>query len=98
MLYGTTQDAPVFGLRRQINWLFENAFGRTQAGLNAWTPAVDIHETDQELTFAVELPGVELEDVEVTAADGILTIRGERNETLTNGQEGQYYLVERNYG
>jgi HSP20 family protein len=98
MLYATTHDAPVFGLRRQINWLFENAFGRSQAGLNAWTPAVDIHETDQDLTFAVELPGIELEDIEVTAADGILTIRGKRNEELTNGQDGQYYLVERNYG
>jgi HSP20 family protein len=98
MLYATTHDAPVFGLRRQINWLFENAFGRSQAGLNTWTPAVNIHESDQELTFAVELPGIELKDVEVTATDGILTIRGERSEEPTNGQDGQYYLVERNYG
>jgi HSP20 family protein len=98
MLYATNQDVPVFGLRRQINWLFENAFGRMQAGLNVWTPAVDVHETDEELTFAVELPGVKLENVEVSATDGILTIRGEKTEALKNGDEGQYYLVERTYG
>ena len=98
MMYATTLTAPVFGLRREIDRLFENAFGRGQAGRNEWTPAVDIHETDQELTFVVELPGFKLEDIQVTAVDGILTIQGQRIEEQKEGEEGRYHLVERNYG
>ena len=98
MVYLTTPTAPVFGLWRQIDRLFEDSVGRGQAGRNEWAPAVDIHETEQELTFAVELPGIKPEDVEVTAVDGILTIHGERHEELRDGEEGRYHLIERNYG
>lgn len=98
MLYATTMNAPVFGLRREIDRLFEDAFGRGQAGRNEWAPVVDIHETEQELTFAVELPGIKLEDIEVTAVNGILTIQGERMDDRKEGDEGRYHLVERNYG
>ena len=98
MLYATASTAPAFGLRREIDRLFENTFGRGQPGRDGWTPAVDIHETEQELTFAVELPGIKLEDIEVTAVDGVLTIHGERCEERNEGEEGRYHLVERNYG
>ena len=98
MMYTTTLTAPVFGLRREIDRLFEHAFGRGHAGQNEWCPAVDIYETDQELTFSVELPGIRSEDVEVSAADGILTIQGERTAEQREGEEGRHHLVERNYG
>lgn len=98
MLYGTSMTAPVFGLRREIERLFENTLARGQAGRSEWIPAVDIRETSQELTFAVELPGIKREDVEVTAADGVLTILGEKTEERTEGEDGRYHLTERNYG
>jgi HSP20 family protein len=98
MLYATTPTAPVFGLRREIDRLFEDTFRRGQPGRSEWAPAVDIRETAQELTFAVELPGVKLEDVSVTALDGVLTIEGERAEERKEGEEARYHLVERNYG
>ena len=98
MLYAHVTTSPVFGLRREIDRLFEQTFGRGQAGLSEWTPAVDIRETEQELTFAVALPGIKLEDVEVTAEDGVLTIRGESTDERKEGEDGWYHLVERNYG
>jgi HSP20 family protein len=98
MLYATTTTAPVFGLRREIDRLFEDTFGRGQAGRSEWAPAVDIHETGRELTFAVELPGVKLENVAVSALDGVLTIEGERIDERKEGEEGRYHLTERNYG
>ena len=100
MVYATTltAPAPVFGLRRQIDRLFEDTFGRGQAGRNEWSPAVDIHETDQDLTFAVELPGIQPEDVNVTTVDGVLTIHGERNEERREGEAWRYHLIERSYG
>ena len=98
MLYATTTSAPVFGLRREIDRLFEDTFGRAQLGRSEWAPAVNIHETDLELTFAVELPGVKLEDVAVTAVNGVLTIEGERTEERKEAEDRRYHLVERNYG
>ena len=98
MLYANAVAAPVFGLRREIDRLFESTFGRGLGGQTEWSPAVDIRETDQELTFEIEVPGVKLEDVEVTAEDGILTIQGQRSEERSEGDEGRYHLVERRYG
>jgi HSP20 family protein len=98
MLYATTPTAPVFGLRREIDRLFEDTFGRGQLGRSEWAPAVNIHETEEELTFAVELPGVKLEDIAVSAINGVLTIEGERTEDLKEGEGARYHLVERNYG
>jgi HSP20 family protein len=97
MLYATAVTAPVFGLRREIDRLFEDTFARGQAR-SEWSPAVDIRETDEELTFEVELPGIRLEDVEVTAENGILTVHGQRAQERTEGDEGRYHLVERAYG
>jgi HSP20 family protein len=41
-------------------------------------PQVDIDETDTEVRVAAELPGLDQDDVDVTVADGVLTIRGEK--------------------
>jgi HSP20 family protein len=87
----------VFGLRREIDRLFEDTFARGQAR-SEWSPAVDICETDEELTFEVELPGIKPEDVEVTAENGILTVHGQRTQERIEGDEGRYHLVERGYG
>jgi|GEM_PF-71796 HSP20 family protein len=100
MTYATamTRSTPVFGLRREIDRLFEDTFGRGQFGTNAWTPAVDIRENDKELMFNVDLPGIKPENIDVSAVDGVLTIQGERLDDQTDDGEGRYYLVERNYG
>jgi HSP20 family protein len=99
MVYATTTPTtPVFGLRREIDRLFEDAFRLGQAGRGDWSPAVDVREFDQELLFTVEIPGIAQKDVEVTTENGVLTVRGERTEERTNGEEGRYHLVERSYG
>jgi HSP20 family protein len=96
MLYAPAMTTPALDLRRDIVRLFENALGRGQAGRSEWTPAVDIHETDQELTFAIEIAGSESGDVKVTTDNGVLTVHGERTEEWKD--EGRYHLVERGYG
>ena len=98
MVYATTLTAPAFALRRQIDRLLEESLGHGHAGQGDWVPAVDICETERELTFSVELPGVRLEDVEVTAVEGILTIHGARTAVRSEGEEERYHLVERSYG
>ncbi|HLA15026.1 MAG TPA: Hsp20/alpha crystallin family protein [Gemmatimonadaceae bacterium] len=95
MLYRMTTGSPVFGLRREIDRLFEDAFLREG---QSWTPAVDIKETDNELTVELELPGLKPENVEITAENGILTIRGEKQSERKEEEQSRYHLVERTYG
>ena len=94
MLYGMT-TSPIFGLRREIDRLFDDTFARD--GFN-WTPAVDIKENDSEIRLDLELPGLKPEDVELTAENGILTIRGEKKSEKKEGEDNRYHLVERTYG
>ena len=95
MLYRMTTSAPIFGLRREIDRLFEDTFGR-EGG--SFTPAVDIKENDQEIRLEVELPGLKPENVEVMAENGVLTIRGEKRSERKEGEDDRYQVVERTYG
>ena len=98
MLYRTGTSTPVFGLRREIDRLFEDTFGRGD-GSGSWTPAVDIRETEKELRLDVEIPGMRPDDIEITTDNGILTVRGEKRSERKEGEEdGRYHVVERSYG
>jgi HSP20 family protein len=44
----------------------------------AWRPSVDLQEESDRFILRADVPGVELKDIEVSAEDGTLTIRGER--------------------
>jgi len=97
MVYRGSQVGPVFGLRREIDRLFEDTFGR-DVGRTGWVPPVDVREDAKEIVLEVELPGIRPEDVEVTAENGVLTIRGEKRGRSTETDEGRYHVVERSYG
>jgi len=98
MVYRTSLTGPIFGLRREIDRLFEDTFGRDAARVSGWTPAVDVREDDKEIALEVELPGIKPSDVEITAENGVLTVRGEKQSTTREENEGHYHVVERSYG
>jgi HSP20 family protein len=51
------------------------------------------------LKLEFELPGVRPENVEVTAENGVLTVRGEKHAERKEGdQRGRYHVVERSWG
>ena len=95
MLYSMTTSSPIFGLRREIDRLFEDTFARDG---NNWTPAVDIKESDGDIRIDLELPGLKPDNVEITAENGLLTIRGEKRSDRKEGEDGRYHVVERSYG
>lgn len=64
---------------------------------SAWTPPVDIYETDKELVLKMELPEVNKEDVHVTIENNVLTIRGQRKFEEKVDREN-YHRMERTYG
>lgn len=84
----------IFGLRREIDRLFEDAVG---AGTR-WSPAVDVREDDQSIDLDFELPGMKPEDVTVNVENGILSVSGEKRAERKEGEEGRYHMTERTYG
>ena len=90
--------------RAQMDSLFAHALGlhgqwqnATGASTPAWAPALDIAERKDAYLVTVELPGVKLDDLEITLEDGLLTIHGERQFTSESSEE-QYHRVERSSG
>lgn len=60
-------------------------------------PAVDIVEKDDAYQVTAEVPGMDEKDIEVTVADGALTIKGEKHEEKEEKKKG-YHLRERSFG
>jgi HSP20 family protein len=92
--------------RSEMNRLFEEVFGglnrrsgsqqRTQ-GDAEWAPAIDVVQKNEDLVVRAELPGVKLEDVEMTVHQGVLTISGKRDEQREE-ERGGYLVRERRSG
>ena len=79
--------------------LFESfwGLGRGEALKQAWSPRVDVSETEGEVVISSELPGMKAEDVKITVTDGVVTIEGEKKEEQkTEGRTA--HQVERVYG
>lgn len=89
---GTTRTIELFD--RMMNELLSNGNGE---GGGVWLPSVDVKETDKDLTFIAELPGMEEKDVQVELSGDLLTIRGERAFNKEEKKE-DYLRIERSYG
>jgi HSP20 family protein len=63
----------------------------------AWAPPLDISERKDAYQVTVELPGVKLDDLQLTMEDSLLTIQGERH-VANDASEQQYHRIERRYG
>jgi HSP20 family protein len=74
---------------------FARQFGGPDA--QAWAPPVDITERKDAYLVAVELPGVAIEDLEITFQDTLLTIQGERHAAHDPAAE-KVHRAERRYG
>jgi HSP20 family protein len=89
-------------LRSAMDRLFEDSFvspvsWRTVANGNGINPAIDVHETDDDIVVTAALPGVKSDDIDVTITGQTLALRGElkADETV---ERDQYIYRERRFG
>jgi HSP20 family protein len=68
--------------------------GRTN---QAWAPAVDVWETDTEIVYAFDLPGIPEDKITVELEDNALTVSGERERSEEVSGE-RFYRYERRFG
>jgi Molecular chaperone (small heat shock protein) len=93
---------PFTQLQRRMNSLFDDFFGRSSPDLwggktGAFQPRIDVSETDKEVRITAELPGLDEKDIEVTMANNMLTIKGEKK-VEKEEEDGDYYHSECSYG
>lgn len=88
---------------REWNTAFDRFFGDRysqsvdrEPAIHHWSPTGDVSETPTEVTFTVELPGFEKDEIDIALDKDVLTISGER--TLEKGEKRDFHRVERWYG
>jgi len=70
-------------LRDMMDRMFEEGVFRPLVSLAPWTEgslAVDMYETDDSVVVKTAIPGVKAEDIDVSVAGDILTIKAETRE------------------
>jgi HSP20 family protein len=95
-------DDPFGSLFREVQKTFEDFSQRTpfaRFGADTLSPKIDIAESKDAIDLTAELPGVDEKDLDLTLANGMLTIRGEkRTERDEQDKDKNWYVVERSYG
>ncbi|GIV02263.1 MAG: molecular chaperone [Fimbriimonadales bacterium] len=81
----------------RLSRMMDEFFGDETEVRSGWMPSVDVKETDQALTFYVEVPGMRQEDIDVELVGDVLTIRGKR-EFSDEEKRDDYVRIERSYG
>jgi HSP20 family protein len=99
-------DATFFTLHRQMNRLFDDFFrgfdtpalmGGGAGGMGAvanW-PRLEVEDAENEYRIHAELPGMDEKDVEVLLEDGVLVLRGEKQQKIEDRSRA---ISERFYG
>jgi len=96
--------APLAEFRSEMNRLFDSFFhdpfgsmGESLGNLSAWSPSLDVAETDNEVTVRAEIPGADPKDIDVSVEGNRLLISGEKKES-SEKKEQSFYQRETYYG
>jgi HSP20 family protein len=80
-------------MSRLVGGLFDNG-GRTP---QAWVPALDVWETEHDVVYAFDLPGIAEDEISIEVADDTLTVTGERTRATQDAGE-RFFRYERRHG
>ena len=80
-------------MSRFVNGLLEGN-GRIN---QAWVPALDVWESESEIVYALDLPGIAEDEISVELDEGALTVSAERERTREESEE-RFYRFERRFG
>lgn len=91
-------------LQDRVNQLFNQAFGGFEGfefgqplTAPSFLPPVDILEDEHNIVLQAEIPGVKLEDLNITLENNVLTITGDRKFKEEEKKEN-FHRIERRYG
>jgi HSP20 family protein len=85
-------------LQNEMSRLLNTVAGQGGNGTTRqWMPAVDAWETDEEVVYAFDLPGISEDKISIEFEDRSLTVSGERERT-EEISEDRLYRYERRFG
>ncbi|HXE92121.1 MAG TPA: Hsp20/alpha crystallin family protein [Terriglobales bacterium] len=86
-------------LQDRLNRLFqETPFPSNEALMTTgFVPAVDVYEDEHAITLKMEVPGIEMKDLDVNLENNTLTVKGERKFEKEEKEEN-FHRIERRYG
>ena len=95
-------DDPFGSLFREVQKTFEDFSQRTpfaRFSQDMLSPKIDVAESKDAIDVMAELPGVDEKDLDVTLANEMLTVRGEKKtERDEQDKDRNWHVVERSYG
>jgi HSP20 family protein len=78
-----------------VNRMFDDWLSpRVTGEARGWSPAVDMIDQKNEIVLRTDLPGLDQKDIQVNVENGMLTIRGTRDEER-EAKDEDYYCCER---
>ena len=81
---------------RLIKTIFESPTRAAAVSDQTWAPALDVWETEGELVYAFDLPGIPEDKIVVDLEDSTLTVSGSRERTEL--EDGRFFRYERPFG
>ncbi|MCA1927148.1 MAG: Hsp20/alpha crystallin family protein [Calditerrivibrio sp.] len=78
-------------LQDEINKIFSRFFSSKDFAVASFTPKLDLSETDNEFKIAVDVPGFTENDIEVSFENGVLTIKGKKEDEKVEEKENFYH-------
>jgi HSP20 family protein len=89
----------VTAMQNELSRLMTGLFAGEGNGTptQAWMPTLDAWETDSELVYAFDLPGVPQDKISIEVENNLLTLSAERERTDEVAREN-YHRVERRFG
>lgn len=73
-------------------WFNEEDFVNTM--ITNWTPRIDIKNEPGQFVIHADIPGVEAKDIDIDVENGVLTIKGQKEQTSEKKNE-DYVRIER---
>lgn len=74
-----------------VNALFNSEVSGMSSETAEFSPRMDMKETEDAYTVKLTMPGIDKDDIDISVADGVLTIKGETKEETED--EKATYLV-----
>ncbi|BAY21865.1 heat shock protein Hsp20 [Calothrix sp. NIES-2100] len=84
-------------LRRQMDRMFDELGGVNSQITQAWTPAIELQDTNESIILRAEIPGIEGKDLDVNVTREAVSIAGETRQE-SKKEEGRYFRSEFRYG
>ncbi|MGB9731534.1 MULTISPECIES: Hsp20/alpha crystallin family protein [Calditerrivibrio] len=78
-------------LQDEINKIFSRFFSSKDLATTSFMPKLDLSENDESFRVVVDVPGFTENDIEVHFENGILSIKGKKEEEKVDEKENYYH-------